>query len=210
MKTLINKTNPAIRITAPEIEVHEEEDMYFIPVSDYCIPMCIEDWTLVEEEPEKVNCPFDKGDCRYCTVQFCGAREENHIETHSTAGIVDCSQEEHPDNFTSFEWLIGRLMFRGCDLWGMTDGEDDNGVVTKLIKDRAAEMMELLERELDPNVEPVDLEKFTEKIKTFQGRYKHPEIVSIKGAIAFMARMFYQYPDVARQWYEQLPKVTMD
>jgi len=56
----------------------------------------------------------------------------------------------------------------------------------------------------------VDLEKFTEKIKTFQGRYKHPEIVSIKGAMAFMARMFYQYPNVARQWYDNLPKTTMD
>ena len=56
----------------------------------------------------------------------------------------------------------------------------------------------------------VDLEKFTEKIKTFQARYKHPEIVSIKGAMAFMARMFYQYPNVAMEWYERLPKVTMD
>ena len=56
----------------------------------------------------------------------------------------------------------------------------------------------------------VDLEKFTDKIKTFQERYKYPEVVSIKGAMAFMARMFYQYPNVARQWYEQLPKVTMD
>ena len=56
----------------------------------------------------------------------------------------------------------------------------------------------------------VDLEKFTDKIKTFQERYKHPEIVSIKGAMAFMARMFYQYPNVARKWYEQLPKATMD
>lgn len=56
----------------------------------------------------------------------------------------------------------------------------------------------------------VDLKKFTEKIKIFQERYKHPEIVSIKGAMAFMARMFCQYPNVARQWYEQLPKVTMD
>ena len=56
----------------------------------------------------------------------------------------------------------------------------------------------------------VGLDKFTEKIKTFQTRYKHPEIVSIKGAMAFMARMFYLYPNVARQWYEQLPKVTMD
>lgn len=56
----------------------------------------------------------------------------------------------------------------------------------------------------------VDLEKFTDKIKTFQERYKYPEIVSIKGAMAFMARMFYQYPNIARQWYDSLPKVTMD
>lgn len=56
----------------------------------------------------------------------------------------------------------------------------------------------------------VELEKFTEKIKTFQGRYKHPVSTSIKGAMAFMARMFYQYPNIARQWYESLPKATMD
>lgn len=56
----------------------------------------------------------------------------------------------------------------------------------------------------------VDFEKFTEKIKNFQERYKHPEIVSIKGAMAFMARMFYQYPNAARLWYEQLPKATND
>lgn len=56
----------------------------------------------------------------------------------------------------------------------------------------------------------VELEKFTEKITTFQGRYKHPVSTSIKGAMAFMARLFYQYPNVARQWYEQLPKATMD
>ena len=56
----------------------------------------------------------------------------------------------------------------------------------------------------------IELDKFTEKIKTFQGRYKHPESVSIKGAMAFMARLFYQYPNVARQWYDNLPKATMD
>ena len=56
----------------------------------------------------------------------------------------------------------------------------------------------------------IELGKFTEKIKTFQGRYKYPEILSIKGAMAFMARMFYQYPNVARQWYDRLPKTTMD
>lgn len=56
----------------------------------------------------------------------------------------------------------------------------------------------------------VELEKFTEKIKTFKARYKHPESIAINGAMAFMARMFYQYPNVARRWYEQLPKATMD
>ena len=56
----------------------------------------------------------------------------------------------------------------------------------------------------------VNLEKFTEKINTFKARYKHPESISINGAMAFMARMFYRYPNTARQWYEQLPKATMD
>ena len=73
------------------------------------------------------------------------------------------------------------------------------------------EVLERFREERDEQEQPkVDLKKFTEEIKTFQGRYKHPESVSIKGAMAFMARMFYQYPNVARQWYEQLPKATMD
>jgi len=63
---------------------------------------------------------------------------------------------------------------------------------------------------LQQEQQEVDLEKFTDKIKTFQERYKYPEIVSIKGAMEFMARMFYQYPNVARQWYDSLPKATMD
>ena len=57
----------------------------------------------------------------------------------------------------------------------------------------------------------IDLAKFTEKIDSFTERYKNnPEQVSIKGAMAFMARMFYQYPSVAREWYDNLPKATMD
>ena len=31
-----------------------------------------------------------------------------------------------------------------------------------------------------------------------------------KETMAFTARMFYMYPDVARQWYDNLPKVTLD
>lgn len=73
------------------------------------------------------------------------------------------------------------------------------------------DLRELAEYFYFNNKQPeVDLEKFTDKIKTFQGRYKHPEILSIKGAMAFMARMFYQYPNTARQWYDSLPKATMD
>lgn len=57
----------------------------------------------------------------------------------------------------------------------------------------------------------IDLAKFTEKIDSFTERYKNnPERMSIKGAMAFMARMFYQYPNAAREWYENLPKATMD
>ena len=57
----------------------------------------------------------------------------------------------------------------------------------------------------------IELDKFANKVDSFTERYKNnPERVSIKGAMAFMARMFYQYPDVAREWYENLPKATMD
>ena len=57
----------------------------------------------------------------------------------------------------------------------------------------------------------IDLDKFTDKVDTFTERYKNnPERVSIKGAMAFMARMFYQYPNAAREWYENLPKAIMD
>ena len=47
MKTLINKANPAIRITAPEIKVNIDTQTFYI--GDEMFDM--EDWTLVEEEP---------------------------------------------------------------------------------------------------------------------------------------------------------------
>ena len=57
----------------------------------------------------------------------------------------------------------------------------------------------------------IELDKFANKIDAFTERYKNnPERISIKGAMAFMARMFYQHPSVAREWYENLPKATMD
>lgn len=138
MKTLVNRENPKVKITAPEIETlydkyhrvkyyyikdlrmgllrenwalveeepefeHRRKDtIYFLETAKthYAdtseLEKCIE-WlkglnSSVEEEPEKVNCPFDKSDCRYCTVQFCGAREENQIETRSTAEPVNLEE----------------------------------------------------------------------------------------------------------------------
>ena len=56
----------------------------------------------------------------------------------------------------------------------------------------------------------VDLEKFTERMNDWKARYSYPEISSIKATMAFTARMFYMYPDIARQWYDNLPKATQD
>lgn len=56
----------------------------------------------------------------------------------------------------------------------------------------------------------VNLEEFTEKMDAWKARFNHPDDIPIKATMAFTARMFYQYPDIARLWYEQLPKATMD
>lgn len=56
----------------------------------------------------------------------------------------------------------------------------------------------------------VNLEKFAEKMDAWKARYNYPDNIPIKAAMAFTARMFYQYPNVARQWYDSLPKATMD
>ena len=64
------------------------------------------------------------------------------------------------------------------------------------------------EKEQEQN--EVDLEKFTEKMDAWKARYNYPDNILVKGAMAFTARMFYMYPNVAREWYDSLPKVTLD
>ncbi len=49
MKTLVNKNNPQIRITAPEITL--ENHCYYLDDGDY-FEFLERDWTLVEEEPK--------------------------------------------------------------------------------------------------------------------------------------------------------------
>jgi len=65
----------------------------------------------------------------------------------------------------------------------------------------------LLKKQEQPEI---SLEKFTDMVDKFKARYEYPVSVSVKGAIGFIGRMFYQYPNTARQWYDNLPKVTMD
>lgn len=112
--------------------------------------------------------------------------------------IIDSLQQE--PRFPQYDNIVEKVFGAGnLEGWERDEAE----MLVALAKE---ELLKSLQQE---QLE-VDLEKFTEKIKTFQGRYKYPEIVSIKGAMAFMARMFYQYPNVARQWYDSLPKATMD
>lgn len=53
MKTLVNKNNPAIRITAPEIVLTVNKEEYWIAgIPQIPRTYLAKDWTLVEEEPE--------------------------------------------------------------------------------------------------------------------------------------------------------------
>ena len=63
---------------------------------------------------------------------------------------------------------------------------------------------------LQQETSEISLEKFTEKMEDWKARYNHPDNIPIKATMAFTARMFYMYPDVARQWYDNLPKATQD
>ena len=49
MKTLVNKNNPAIRITAPEVEKVYDKYYYIIGIR---LGLLQENWTLVEEEQQ--------------------------------------------------------------------------------------------------------------------------------------------------------------
>lgn len=56
----------------------------------------------------------------------------------------------------------------------------------------------------------IDLEKFTQKMDDWKARYVYSDNIPIKATMAFTARMFYMYPDIARQWYDNLPKAIQD
>lgn len=63
---------------------------------------------------------------------------------------------------------------------------------------------------LQQEQQKIDLEKFTEKMDAWKARYNYPDNIMVKGAMAFTARMFCMYPNIAREWYDSLSKVTLD
>lgn len=127
-------------------------------------------------------------------------------------GFIDSLQQEQPkpSGYDKALLEVKSLVDKLYDEASIGLNEYDSGLYNG-IAETCMKLRGFIKARLDSDEQPeMDLGKFTEKIKTFQGRYKHPEIVSIKGAMAFMARMFYQYPNVARRWYDSLPKAKMD
>lgn len=102
------------------------------------------------------------------------------------------------------EKLIDEIeRFSATEYGGNTFGDDvANGALDYVLE----EIIPSLQQEQ----QEMNLEKFTQKMNDWKARYNYPDSIPIKATMAFTTRMFYQYPDIARQWYEQLPKAIMD
>ena len=87
--------------------------------------------------------------------------------------------------------------------------KDEPTRYAKARTDEANEVLSVIDA-LTPEYKSIDLDEFTEKMNAWKARYNHPDNIPIKATMAFTARMFYMYPDVARQWYDNLPKITQD
>ena len=168
-------------------------------------------------EDKGLDCPFALKMERLDTLALIDELQKEQPETEMkspfTGGKVTILSREEEVTFRGEKVKILRKYYR-CEDTGreFTDSKLDDDMMWTAFRAYCEKkgMTSFTDIILKQEQTEVDLEKFTDKIKTFQGRYKYPEIVSIKGAMAFMARMFYQYPNVARLWYDRLPKTTMD
>lgn len=89
MKTLINKKNPQIRITAPDITL--ENHCYYIWTDDgdCIIEFWEKDWTLVEEEQQEEicsKCVYHKKDDGYCYNPYGGMKRRINEN-----GVYECT-----------------------------------------------------------------------------------------------------------------------
>lgn len=53
-------------------------------------------------------------------------------------------------------------------------------------------------------------EQFNEQMSTRPDKWSHLDKRAVKAGIAFAARMCTTYPELAKVWYDSLPKATQD
>lgn len=87
------------------------------------------------------------------------------------------------------------------------ENETPNKVVLLVYRDIILSLIDSLQQE---ETSEISLEEFTEKMEDWKAKYNHPDNIPIKATMAFTARMFYMYPNIAREWYDNLPKTTQD
>lgn len=106
------------------------------------------------------------------------------------------------------KYIDAELLRKEIDKWveAMADAIGDYSDGVRFALEHFTFVLDSLQQE-QPEV---DLEKFTEKMNAWKARYNHPDNIPIKATMAFTARMFYMYPQVAREWYDSLPKVSLD
>ena len=128
--------------------------------------------------------------------------------------IIDSLQQEQPEKTLTFDGFVDKVGTWFANLRLNKFRKTFNGEIfpaTQLVQEYDLFVRELSKTYSDKQEQPeVDLNDFTQKMDDWKARYNHPDNIPIKATMAFTARMFYMYPDVARQWYDSLPKVTMD
>lgn len=133
--------------------------------------------------------------------------------------FLDFLQQDQPDNVLIPRWCLENIENTLRIQYNINnDAKDGETCQDRNIKESLNCVRKLLNGEeitglerLEPLMkQPEDLEKFTKKMDDWKARFNHPDDISIKATMAFTARMFYMYPDIAREWYAGLPKVTQD
>ena len=108
MKTLVNKHNPQIRITAPEIVLSVDKEQYWIAgIPQIPRTYLAKEWTLVMEEPtedwrekRKKECPFRKADgCeRYAdTISECTGACSWVVDYPKLKELQDKKEQKQPE-----------------------------------------------------------------------------------------------------------------
>ncbi len=111
MKTLINKNNPHLRITAPEIKVNIDTQTFYIGEEMFDM----EDWTLVVEEPKKQTSKYlkepdydnyDKQVVKKMSEELAKIITDQIVEPLDLEKAADKMESKHTE-----VWVEGRTIF---------------------------------------------------------------------------------------------------